>query len=512
MIVIQTIAEINDYLAQFRPSQSIGFVPTMGALHLGHESLIKRAIAENDIVVVSIFVNPLQFAPTEDLDKYPRQLELDYQKCQSLGVNVVFAPQATELGIKTTQNSQKQEQATVVKPPPAMTAVLCGAFRPGHFTGVATIVTKLLNIIRPQKAYFGRKDAQQLAIIRRLVKDLNIPVQIIGCPIIREKSGLALSSRNQYLTVTEKEKAVILFQSLNAAKLAVSQGARKVSQLREIVKAELATVPDLKIEYISIVEPDTLELLEEINSLGLLAIACYLGSTRLIDNQILAVRKPIIAIDGPAGAGKSTVSKLVAKKLGLLYLDTGAMYRAVTWLIMERGIDLHDENAIADMLKGVDIELIPAKDKTIVKINNQDVTSAIRSPSVTANVSTVAAQPAVRKELVRLQKIYGKQGGIVAEGRDIGTNVFPEAEIKIFLTASVSERAKRRLKDLQAQGYTSVDIKQLEEEIKARDEQDSNRVIAPLQKADDAIEIITDNLTIDEVVNQIVELYRAKFD
>ncbi|MEO1006885.1 MAG: (d)CMP kinase, partial [Cyanobacteria bacterium J06638_38] len=243
---------------------------------------------------------------------------------------------------------------------------------------------------------------------------------------------------------------------------------------------------------------------------GLLAIAAYVGSTRLIDNIVLQKRQPIVAIDGPAGAGKSTVTRRLAHQLGLLYLDTGAMYRAVTWLVMESGVAVDDYQAIADLLPDLDLKLTSpngAELPTVVHVNGQEVTNAIRTPEVTANVSAIAAQTAVREKLVIMQQQWGEQGGLIAEGRDIGTNVFPNAELKIFLTASVQERARRRWQDLQKQGRKDISLQQLEQDIQQRDQQDSNRAIAPLKKADDALEIITDNLTIDEVINQIVELY-----
>jgi pantoate ligase/cytidylate kinase len=263
---------------------------------------------------------------------------------------------------------------------------------------------------------------------------------------------------------------------------------------------------------VQLVDPDTLQPLETVEKTGLIAIAAYIGNTRLIDNIIL--RQPMIAIDGPAGAGKSTVTRRVAQELGLLYLDTGAMYRAVTWLVMNSNIAIDDSSAIASLVKGVNIDLIPRNTPHLpveVYINQQEVTQAIRTPEVTNNVSTIAAQAAVRKELVKTQQEYGKQGGIIAEGRDIGTNVFPDAELKIFLTASPQERAKRRLLDLQNQGYEDIDLQQLEREIIERDTKDSQRAIAPLKKADDAIEIITDSLSVEEVIERIIELYSNIF-
>ena len=508
MLLINKIQELRSHLAIGRDKYQIGLVPTMGALHLGHLSLIKKAIAENDLVVVSIFVNPLQFTPTEDLAKYPRQLERDSQLCQQLGVDLIFAPDVNE--INSSGDTDTQSSTTTIVPPEHMAAVLCGKFRPGHFTGVATIVTKLLNIVQPDRAYFGQKDAQQLAIIRRLVADLNLPVEIISCPIIRETSGLALSSRNQYLTTTEKEQAAQIYRSLQQAETAFKQGEFNSAALINLVEQELNSVPGVKIQYVELVDPDSLQSLNKIEGKGLLAIAAYLGSTRLIDNIVLQKRQPIVAIDGPAGAGKSTVTRRVAQKLGLLYLDTGAMYRAVTWLVMESGIAIDDQDAIAFLVKDVNIELTSPKAAdlpTVVHIDGQEVTTAIRTPQVTAQVSQIAAQAAVREKLVEMQKQSGEKGGIIAEGRDIGTNVFPDAELKIFLTASVTERAKRRWQDLQNQGHSDINIEQLAQDIQRRDEQDSKRAIAPLKKADDAIELITDDLTIEEVIQKIIDLY-----
>lgn len=509
MLLLPKVEELRSYLASQRHGRKVGLVPTMGALHKGHISLIKRAIADNDLVVVSIFVNPLQFTPTEDLKDYPRQLEQDCQQCQKLGVQVVFSPTKEDIGI--VGDTDSQAHTTTVVPPATMTSVLCGQFRPGHFTGVATIVTKLLNIVQPDRAYFGEKDAQQLAIIRRLVTDLNLPVEIVGCPIIRETSGLALSSRNQYLTQTEKQQATIIHRSLQRVEQEFKTGVRDADTLIESAQVQLATVPEVKIQYIELVDSRTLQTLEKIEKTGLMAIAAHINSTRLIDNILLYQRQPIIAIDGPAGAGKSTVTRKVARKLGLLYLDTGAMYRAVTWLVMESGISIDAGEEIASLIKNVKIDLIPPHAANLppcVYVNGQEVTQVIRTPEVTANVSTIAAISVVREQLVKQQQRYGKEGGIIAEGRDIGTNVFPNAELKIFLTASVQERARRRWQDLQNQGRDDIDLEQLAQDIQQRDEQDSNRAIAPLKQAEDAISIVTDDLSVEEVINQIIALYR----
>lgn len=511
MQIFKTIAGLRCYLKSHRQDKNIGLVPTMGALHQGHQSLIERAISETDLVIVSIFINPLQFNPHEDLSEYPRQLEQDFKLCEKLGVNVIFAPLGSELygNIANNISTEYLTNLTQVVPPQTMMNNLCGKSRPGHFEGVATIVVKLFNIIQPNIAYFGEKDAQQLAIIRHLVIDLNLPIEIRGCAIIREKSGLALSSRNQYLTLEAQQKATILFESLQLAKIAFNQGEKEVKILIKLVEEKLKSVPEIKIDYINIVDLETLITLEKIEDQGLLAIAVYLGKTRLIDNLMLKQKLPIIAIDGPAGAGKSTVTRKIAEKLNLLYLDTGAMYRAVTWLIINNKIELENEAKIAELLAQSSLELIPPDAPELpiqVKMNGEDITTAIRSPEITQNVSTIAALNAVREALVSKQKLFGKKGGIVAEGRDMCTHVFPDADLKIFLTASVQERAKRRLQDLENQGYTEVNLSKLEQEITERDYKDSTRKIAPLKKATDAIEIITDNLTIEEVVDKIIRL------
>jgi pantoate ligase / CMP/dCMP kinase len=495
MLSFETILGLRCYL-ESSPLATIGFVPTMGALHLGHRSLIDRARLENDVVIVSIFVNPLQFAPGEDLDKYPRQLATDRQLCIEAGVDAIFIPTIASLGL--------DQDLTQVLPPDSLTSELCGRSRPGHFTGVATIVTKLLQIVRPTNSYFGQKDAQQVAIIRKLVQDLYLPGRIVTCPIIRETSGLALSSRNQYLTVQQRTEAATIYRSLQQAQDLFAQGDRQVDTLLTAVRSLLESSPAIQLEYLELVDPQTMAHLDSIQSSGLLAIAARVGDTRLIDNILLIQQSPIIAIDGPAGAGKSTVTKLVAKTLGLQFLDTGAMYRAVTWLVLTAKLPLDNAAEIAELVAKSQIELQGER----VLVNGQDISTEIRSLTVTSKVSVIAALGSVRTALVQQQQAIGRNGGIVAEGRDMCTHVFPDAGVKIFLTATVEERARRRLADLRASGELNITLAELAANIAERDYLDSTREIAPLKKAATATEIVTDGMSIDQVVAAIVQMYR----
>ncbi|MEG4571818.1 bifunctional pantoate--beta-alanine ligase/(d)CMP kinase [Microcoleus sp. N3A4] len=523
MRLFTTIAALRCYLNSQKsaaPNLTVGLVPTMGALHAGHLSLIQRARQENAIALVSIFVNPLQFGPTEDFQDYPRNFEQDRLLCEQAGVDVIFAPSATEMfGNQAVYRTEKEKTAqqqinlsslTQVVPPPAMTSVLCGKSRPGHFQGVAAIVTKLLSLVQPTKAYFGQKDAQQLAIIRKLAFDFNLPVEIVACPIVREESGLAKSSRNQYLTAEQKQQASVLYRALQQASETFYSGDRSGAAALAAARAAVAGEPAVKLEYAELVDPDTLTPLQVVETAGLLAVAARVGSTRLIDNIILRNRRPIVAIDGPAGAGKSTVTRLAATALNLFYLDTGAMYRALTWLALKTGTPISDECAIAELVSSSYLEYNLDPASKMLKINGEDVTEAIRSLEVTSRVSEMAAIPAVRQFLVEEQRRCGTKGGIVAEGRDIGTNVFPDAELKIFLTASVQERSRRRLLELKDTDRANISLAQLEQDIALRDEKDSTREVAPLRKAADAVEIQTDNLTVAEVIDRIVGLYKEK--
>jgi pantoate ligase / CMP/dCMP kinase len=518
ILVLKTVAGLQCFLRKIQADQganplkiigqdsqgSVGFVPTMGALHRGHMSLMQRARQENATVIVSIFVNPLQFGPREDFSKYPRTLEADFEQCQQARVDAIFVPEASELITSALM--------TQVMPPASLTDKMCGRSRPGHFQGVATIVLKLFNLVRPTRAYFGQKDAQQLAIIRKTMCNLNLAVEIVSCPTVRESSGLALSSRNRYLTPDQRKQAAILYQSLSAARPFFQQGVER-ERLLAAVRQTLAKEPEVQVEYLEFVNPETLESLPQVEHIGMIAIAAHVGTTRLIDNILLDVRRPILAIDGPAGAGKSTVTRRSAAQLGLLYLDTGAMYRAMTWLVLQSGLALEDEVAIADLVSQARIELLPGAQPTdplTVRVNSEDVTDRIRSLEVTSQVSTLAAQSSVREILKKQQQAYAQQGGVAAEGRDMGTHVFPQAGLKIFLTATIEERARRRYQELQEAGNAKISYDQLVLGITERDRKDSQRAVAPLRKAEDAVEILTDGLSVDDVVEKIVSLYRER--
>jgi len=275
--VVQTIDEVRAALTARRESGAIGLVPTMGALHAGHARLVERARAECATVVVSIFINPLQFDRADDLARYPRPLEADLALCERLGVDAVFAPSAEEI----------YPEPPDVRVHVGQTAkYLCGAFRPGHFDGVATVVLKLFDIVQPDVAYFGEKDAQQLAIIRRMVADLNVPVKIAPVATVREADGLALSSRNQHLNAAERALAPALFRALTAAKNAVAAG---VSDAEAVKRAATGTVPvddRLRIEYLELVDPQTFQPVERITGPVVAAGALWVGSTRLIDNVL----------------------------------------------------------------------------------------------------------------------------------------------------------------------------------------------------------------------------------
>jgi len=276
---VERIAEVRRRVTEARKrGRRIGLVPTMGALHEGHTSLIRVARSEAGFVVVSLFVNPTQFGPGEDFSRYPRPLEADLAVCRSEGVDLVFAPAAGEM--------YPEGFATAVRVA-GMGETMCGRLRPGHFDGVATVVAKLLAIVRPDVAYFGEKDAQQLAVVRRMVADLNLPVEVRGCPIVREPDGLAMSSRNAYLSAGERRRALVLSAALAEAREAIRDGERDGARLAERVRERIRAAEGVELEYVAVVDPDTLADLDRIRGACLVAVAAKVGATRLIDNCLL---------------------------------------------------------------------------------------------------------------------------------------------------------------------------------------------------------------------------------
>lgn len=279
MKLITSISETRQLSRQFRSKGArLGLVPTMGALHEGHLSLVRAAKANSDVVAVSIFVNPTQFGPNEDFARYPRNLEKDCELLEREGVSLVFAPSVEEMYPRSAVTSITVE---------GLSERLCGKSRPGHFRGVATVVAKLFNIIEPDIAFFGQKDAAQVAVIKRMVRDLNMPVQIEVCPIVRENDGLALSSRNAYLSPDERKMALVLHASLQRAQKVFDDGERAAPKIAAEAKKAFVWQPAVRLDYFEIVDPESLEPVETITQKSLVAVAAFVGNTRLIDNLLL---------------------------------------------------------------------------------------------------------------------------------------------------------------------------------------------------------------------------------
>ena len=280
--VVHTIKEVRETVKEWRKEGlSVGLVPTMGFLHEGHKSLIDKAVAQNDRVVVSVFVNPMQFGPTEDLDKYPRDLAADTRLCEAAGANLIFNPEPSEM---------YDEGFCSFVDMNGPTAELCGKSRPIHFRGVCTVVNKLFNIVQPDRAYFGQKDAQQLSVIRRMVMDLNIPIEIVPCPIIREADGLAKSSRNTYLNPEERKAALILSRAVKVGQQCVENGERDTHKVVDAMKALIETEPMARIDYVEAVELNSVQKIDKVQGEVLFAMAVYIGKTRLIDNFIVNIK------------------------------------------------------------------------------------------------------------------------------------------------------------------------------------------------------------------------------
>ncbi|HEU4963709.1 MAG TPA: pantoate--beta-alanine ligase [Bacilli bacterium] len=282
MRIIRTIEEVREFVrAERTQGKRIGYIPTMGYLHAGHLSLVEASRKQCDVTIMSIFVNPLQFGPNEDFARYPRDLERDAKLAEEAGVAAIFAPDVDEMypnGKGTSLTHVDVEEVTTG---------LCGASRPGHFRGVATVVTKLFNIVQPDQAFFGLKDAQQVAVLQQMVHDLNIPVEIVPCPTLREPDGLAMSSRNVFLSDEERQQALVLSRSLQEAEQLVAEGERDVKRLTKIVSDRIAEQPLADIDYVQLVNMPDLAPIDTIEKTALLALAVRFGKTRLIDNTLL---------------------------------------------------------------------------------------------------------------------------------------------------------------------------------------------------------------------------------
>ena len=278
MRVVSTIKEVRKQIMEWKQQgYEVGLVPTMGYLHEGHKSLIERAVKENDKVVVSIFVNPMQFGPNEDLDTYPRDLERDAALCSDVGADLIFNPESSEM--------YKDDFCSFVDIN-GLSDGLCGKSRPIHFRGVCTVVNKFFNIVTPDRAYFGQKDGQQLAVIKRMVRDLNMDIEIIGCPIVREEDGLAKSSRNTYLSPEERKAALILSKTVALGK-ELAKTEKDANKVVEAMKKNIETEPMAKIDYVEAVDALSMEPVEKLEGTCMLAMAVYIGKTRLIDNTLI---------------------------------------------------------------------------------------------------------------------------------------------------------------------------------------------------------------------------------
>ncbi len=278
IIRAEKIADVKKYVREWKKEGlSIGLVPTMGYLHEGHASLIKKAREENDRVIVSDFVNPIQFGPSEDLESYPRDFEADCALCESIGADLIFHPAADEMYFPDFSTHVDVD---------GVSAGLCGKSRPIHFRGVCTVVSKLFNISEADRAYFGQKDAQQLAVVRRMVRDLNVNIQIVGCPIIREEDGLAKSSRNTYLSAEERQAATVLNKALTEGRRMIENGKNDAKAVKDKIRSIIEAEPLAKVDYVEIVDWNQLEEVESTEGDILAAVAVYIGKTRLIDNFI----------------------------------------------------------------------------------------------------------------------------------------------------------------------------------------------------------------------------------
>ena len=499
-IIIKTIKELQIWKESV--NNYISFIPTMGNLHKGHLKLIEEAnTLKSNTILISIFINRLQFNNKKDFNQYPQSLKKDIELAFKSGADAVFIPSEKEIF------PQNEKEIVYLKASKKLSSTLCGVKRIGHFDGVCTIVYRLISLIKPTTLLLGEKDWQQLLILKDMVKKLKLNIKFKSIETVRDFDGVPLSSRNNFLSQSEREMMKLFSQELlNIQKIFPEEKKSEIYKMISKLKKS-----NLSFEYLELVNAFNLEKTTSITNISLLAGAIICGETRLIDHVFLMKRKPIIAIDGPAGSGKSTVTKLIAKKLNLVYLDTGAMYRALSWYLLKEKINYSIKNNLEKTLKNISIVFKSNNQfSQDIYINNQCVTKYIRSQEISNIVASIASISEVREFLVREQRKFGACGGLVAEGRDIGTKVFPNAELKIFLTASIDERAKRRKIELENNGNLEINFEELKDQIRERDLTDSKRKVSPLKKAKDAVEINTDGYSIDAIVKKIVNLYDEK--
>ena len=499
-IIIKTLKELKLWKKSL--NNHINFVPTMGNLHKGHLNLIKEASTYNsNITLVSIFINPLQFENKKDFTNYPQSIDKDIELSFQSGADAIFIPNVHEIF------PEKDSNICYVKASKNLSSVLCGIKRIGHFDGVCTVVYRLCTLIKPKFIFLGEKDWQQLIILKEMAKEMNLSIKFKSIATVRDFDGVPFSSRNNLLSESERNTLKLFSQELLYIQNQF-QGNKDFD-----IKKSISRIKNLNIslEYLELVNAYNLQKSESQENVSLLAGALLCGNTRLIDHVLLMKRKPIIAIDGPAGSGKSTVTKLIAQKLNLLYLDTGAMYRSLSWYLINKKINYTNKSDLKKTLQNISI-IFKHNNKSFqdVYINNHCITEEIRSQKISSIVSEIATIDEVRDFLVSEQRKIGIEGGLVAEGRDIGTKVFPNAELKIFLTASIDERAKRRKLELEKKKNIKINFEELREQIKERDFKDSTRSLSPLKKAHDAVEINTDGYSINEICQQITDLYSDK--
>lgn len=507
MVILHSNSELDKWLAA--TDGPVHFVPTMGGLHRGHQQLIRAARGAGVRVLVSVFVNPTQFAAGDDFTTYPRHHDKDAQQAGAAGADAIWFPAVEHVYGDVNPACSHAGSRPPIQP--SLIRTLCGPCRPGHFEGVLMVMERLLERVQPALVVMGEKDWQQLAVVRQCLPALRERrCRLLPVPVAREGDGLPHSSRNDRLSPAQRRQAALLPQALRDAEAAVRGGERRAMVLEQLARTRLDAA-GLQVDYAQLVDPLTLEPCPHLDGVALLGVGVHVGSVRLLDHSFLLSRKPIIAIDGPAGTGKSTVTRLLAARLGLLHLDTGAMYRAVAWLMLEKQQPVRSGGALQQLLETMELRLAWGDHgQQVIRINGVDVSDAIRFPRITATVPRVAALPEVRQVLTRQQRRFGRQGGLVSEGRDMGTAVFPHAELKVYLTATVAERARRRAADMAQRGQVSPPLATLEAQIAERDHLDCTRTEAPLRPAEDGVMVATDRISVEQVVGELEDLFHQR--